>query len=510
MRSAVNARTTLALAWLLAGLAAGCGEPKPAHFSDGAITQQLYPDAARLVRAEVEDKFGTPTELVASLVFSDEHNLPIDFGRIKGEVIDVTTSQELKDYQFVVRFEGDRDLTSEEVEGLGLVFASGAFQQAVYESPRNDSRTGVKKGDELPAYFQVIGYQPVANAQNTGIVSVNFKLSQPPQAGDAVQVVGHRLRNGRRLYRRYCMHCHGYSGDGNGPTAKYLNPRPRDYRLGLFKFTSTAPGAKASRNDLKRTVRLGIPGTYMPSFLMQPDDEIDDIVEYVRWLSLRGEYERYASLGFVVNDEGIQFTKDEWKNIDKPEEALANYVGATGGSDGLPSPFRSYLDGTTTVLVRNWSRAETGDVVVRPKQGRPTRQKDAHAFVESVRRGRALFLSSKTNCWTCHGKGGEGNGPQTTSYQQNKVDPLAGGAEYPEPGLYDNWGNRITPRNLTKGVYRGGRRPIDLYRRIKVGIKGTPMPSFGALSDREIWDLVNYVMSIPHQENGTFSLSMER
>ena len=36
--------------------------------------------------------------------------------------------------------------------------------------------------------------------------------------------------------------CHGSSGAGDGPTAAFLYPRPRDYRRGLFKFTSTAQG----------------------------------------------------------------------------------------------------------------------------------------------------------------------------------------------------------------------------------------------------------------------------
>jgi mono/diheme cytochrome c family protein len=66
--------------------------------------------------------------------------------------------------------------------------------------------------------------------------------------------------------------------------------------------------------------------------------------------------------------------------------------------------------------------------------------------------------------------------------------------------LHDEWGNQLKPRNLTLGQYRGGRRPVDLFRRVYAGIKGTPMPAFGgtALKDNEIWDLVNYVMSLPY------------
>ena len=56
-------------------------------------------------------------------------------------------------------------------------------------------------------------------------------------------------------------------------------------------------------------------------------------------------------------------------------------------------------------------------------------------------------------------------------------------------------------RNLHLGIYRGGRRPVDLYRRIYAGINGTPMPELRlALKPNEIWDLVNYVRSLPYQE----------
>ena len=35
------------------------------------------------------------------------------------------------------------------------------------------------------------------------------------------------------------------------------------------------------------------------------------------------------------------------------------------------------------------------------------------------------------------------------------------------------------PRNLRQGIYRGGRRPLDIYRRISAGINGVPMPGVG-------------------------------
>ncbi|MGB4737243.1 MAG: cytochrome c, partial [Fuerstiella sp.] len=97
------------------------------------------------------------------------------------------------------------------------------------------------------------------------------------------------------------------------------------------------------------------------------------------------------------------------------------------------------------------------------------------------------------NCADCHGISAKGNGPQTTIYEENPVTKQL----YTEPGLHDVWDNVNQPRNLTQGIYRGGRRPIDLFRRIHAGIKGSRMPSFKNLKHEDIWHIVNYVLSVP-------------
>ena len=99
-------------------------------------------------------------------------------------------------------------------------------------------------------------------------------------------------QGGYRLYRNHCLHCHGVSGAGDGPTSTFLYPRPRDYRKGLFKFTSTRTGAKPTRDDLRKTIRNGLHGTSMPAFeaLLSPA-EIEQVVDYTIFLSMRGETE---------------------------------------------------------------------------------------------------------------------------------------------------------------------------------------------------------------------------
>ena len=100
-----------------------------------------------------------------------------------------------------------------------------------------------------------------------------------------------RLEQGQAVYELRCVQCHGTSGDGNGRMAQVLYPRPRDYRRGIFKFTSTPYGLRPARADLIRTIRNGVRGTSMPEFKLLPEDEIEAVADYVVYLSQRGELE---------------------------------------------------------------------------------------------------------------------------------------------------------------------------------------------------------------------------
>ena len=62
------------------------------------------------------------------------------------------------------------------------------------------------------------------------------------------------LKLGQDVYLKRCVQCHGVNGDGNGPVAASMYPRPRDYTRGIFKFTSTPYGTKPRREDLMATL----------------------------------------------------------------------------------------------------------------------------------------------------------------------------------------------------------------------------------------------------------------
>lgn len=254
-----------------------------------------------------------------------------------------------------------------------------------------------------------------------------------------------RLARAARDYRKLCMHCHGLRGDGRGPTAPFLNPRPRDYRAGVFKFTSTGVGMPPTWEDLHYTLVRGAPGTAMPSFRAYPEETVNGLVDYVIYLSLRGQVERDLALTLT------EFEELTDQDVESSVRRFAN----------------------------QWAQAP--DTVIEPETEKPP------FTMESVERGRQLFLASdKGNCAACHGESGRGDGPSA------EVDPATG-----QP-MRDYWGFPIRPTDLTTGLLRGGRRPIDIYRRIHTGVKGTPMPGQSAnLSSEEIWDVVHFVQYLP-------------
>jgi mono/diheme cytochrome c family protein len=78
---------------------------------------------------------------------------------------------------------------------------------------------------------------------------------------------------GRTPYLRECSRCHGKRGDGTGPQAAAVDPRPRDFTKRLFKFRTTPSGQPPTTADVLRTIERGLPGTAMPSFARLPEKE---------------------------------------------------------------------------------------------------------------------------------------------------------------------------------------------------------------------------------------------
>jgi putative heme-binding domain-containing protein len=95
------------------------------------------------------------------------------------------------------------------------------------------------------------------------------------------------LPAGRQLYQTYCWFCHGVRGDGDGPLAESLSPRPRDFIRAEYKIRSTPAGSLPTDDDLLLTITRGIPGTHMPSWHALSEEQRRQLVIYLKSLSKR-------------------------------------------------------------------------------------------------------------------------------------------------------------------------------------------------------------------------------
>ena len=90
------------------------------------------------------------------------------------------------------------------------------------------------------------------------------------------------LRQGKRLYERRCVFCHGSRGKGDGPISRAIFPKPRDFVRGIFKIRSTPSGRPPTDLDLFETISRGMPGTMMPSFSNLREDQQWALVYYIK------------------------------------------------------------------------------------------------------------------------------------------------------------------------------------------------------------------------------------
>ncbi|MCS7469310.1 cytochrome c [Stieleria sp. ICT_E10.1] len=362
---------------------------------------------------------------------------------------------------------------------------------------------------------------------------------------DRIKNAAGPIAEGSGLYRKHCVTCHGVTGNGRGEASAAQDPYPRDYRHGIFKFKSTKRGSKPIREDLARSIRNGIAGTGMVKIPDLKEQDIQALVDYVIYLSIRGELERTLiddaifeldleggdriidrQLGETLaagGREQIEKQIEAWEKAGEPEDdptaALAERL--ENFDESMEIAVEMLED-----IAFDWLDAEE-DVVEVPEPPADIPVADNHAeFVKlsegdqaetlaaSIKRGQEIFTGKVASCSKCHGEKGYGDG-QNKDYDdwtkdwttraglkpedtESLIPLMARGAMPPKNAL---------PRNFSEGVFRGGEAAEDLYRRILQGIEGTPMPAStfvpGEYEKDDIWHLINFVRSVRKPEPET-------
>ncbi|MCB9853141.1 MAG: cytochrome c [Phycisphaerales bacterium] len=124
-----------------------------------------------------------------------------------------------------------------------------------------------------------------------------------------------QLKYGKLSYEQLCIGCHGAKGDGNGEAARFLDPKPRNFKFAYFKFSSTRSGELPTDADLKRTIKYGLKGSAMPAFEFLPEPQVEALIAYIKTFSPKW-HERGTGSPIPIVD-------DPYRSLDDKSEAIA-------------------------------------------------------------------------------------------------------------------------------------------------------------------------------------------
>jgi mono/diheme cytochrome c family protein len=93
------------------------------------------------------------------------------------------------------------------------------------------------------------------------------------------------LNQGRDLYIRHCVSCHGDAGAGDGPAARSLKFAPPDLRKGEFSFVTE--GELPTHEGLIQHIQAGVPERGMPSWKGMRSEDLSALADYIKSFSPR-------------------------------------------------------------------------------------------------------------------------------------------------------------------------------------------------------------------------------
>ncbi|MFZ5593968.1 MAG: c-type cytochrome [Pseudomonadota bacterium] len=226
---------------------------------------------------------------------------------------------------------------------------------------------------------------------------------------------------GERIYINNCAVCHGDKGAGAMWTQATFNPPPR-------KFASLQSREELTRERMINSVTYGRPDTAMMPFGSRlSDTEIAAVVDHIRATFMSDKAIAEAAAAASAGNSGAMPPHGHGAAGEKAEIPKPKPAPIVDADMSLPFPGNLAGDGA---------------------------------------KGRDFYMA---NCFTCHGKAGDGEGPRSTFI-------------------------RPKPRNF---LHPDSRRTLNrpaLFKAISNGKIGTVMPAWGkVLNDQEIADVAEFV-----------------
>jgi mono/diheme cytochrome c family protein len=127
--------------------------------------------------------------------------------------------------------------------------------------------------------------QPMNRSRLFSLIALPLVLAwiAPAVAGAA------DLAAGKEKFTIFCVTCHGETGKGDGPGGAGLQPPPRDFSKGDFKFDADGNGKTGEDADLHAVISKGA-AEFGGTPLMTPwggtlsDEDIDNVIAVIRSL----------------------------------------------------------------------------------------------------------------------------------------------------------------------------------------------------------------------------------
>jgi mono/diheme cytochrome c family protein len=184
-----------------------------------------------------------------------------------------------------------------------------------------DARTNVQKTDKANVVASLQGKSGSANVPNDANYATAhldyLKSLVPPSwvnTKSAMPPTQRSLLHGKQIYITNCIGCHGLTGQGDGPAAAFLEPKP-------FNFTNANVQMQHSEGQYYHFLLFGLPGTAMPAwgdYLSVQD--IWDVINFLRTIPNGG--------------------------LTVPDEQLNSNMVVRGGAAGpAPAPFDQNAEG---------------------------------------------------------------------------------------------------------------------------------------------------------------------
>jgi cytochrome c oxidase cbb3-type subunit 2 len=321
-----------------------------------------------------------------------------------------------------------------------------------------------------------------------------------------------------------------------------LNPRPRDFTAGKFKFRSTESGSIPTDGDLLGTIRNGLHATAMPDW--KPfigDDSLKAVVAYVKSFSarFRAEMPKSVRIGAAIPTSAASVAagkkvyeklqcgschgsdgagkdavttefQDDWgkdiraSNLTEPwtfrggSDPRDVYLRFRTGIDGSPMP--SFIGSATDHEM--WDLANYVVALAR-KPVWTMNEKEVIEFYARLESGakqnpvaRGKYLVTTIGCAYCHSPVREDGSMieelRFAGGQRWDLYPFDNVVSYnltsdKETGL-GNWTDEQIKTFLTKGIRRNGTRMLPYPM---------PWPAFASLKGDDLDAIVAYLRTIP-------------